>query len=166
MGFFRWLAGSAVGWALLLALALAMEAVALYYQHVLGEPPCVLCIQVRLIVLGLAVVALLELFLKDVRGARLAGELGVLGLSGALGWKAWELLATERGWRLGDCSMDLGLPPWLAVDHWLPWMFRPEVPCGYTPVLPGGFTMAEVLPAIAGVLIFAAAAAFVADLAD
>ncbi|RMG31811.1 MAG: disulfide bond formation protein B [Gammaproteobacteria bacterium] len=164
--FFARLADSFLGWALLLSLALAMEGIAFYYQHVLGELPCVLCIHVRLLVLGLGLVALVELFLHRVRGARLLGELAVLGLGAALGWRAWQLLATERGWTVGECSMDLGLPPWLALDRWWPGFFRPEVPCGYTPVLPGGFTMAEVLPAIAAVLLFVAAAALLGEFAE
>jgi len=166
MRFFRELAYGAFLWGFLLVLALAMEGIALYYQHGLGEPPCVLCIHVRLIVLGIGVVALLELLWREHGAVRRFGELTLLGLSGLLAWRGWELLAIERGWRLGDCSMDLGLPAWLAVDRWLPWLFRAEVPCGYTPVLPGGFTMAEVLPALAGGLIFLSAAMLVADLAE
>ena len=166
MRFFHRLALSAGAWGLLLLLAVGMEAVALYYQHILGEPPCVLCIQVRLIVLGLAAVALVELFARPLRTLRLAGELAGLVLAALLGWKAWQLLAVERGWTVGECGMALGLPDWLAVDRWLPWLFRPEVPCGYTPVLPGGFTMAEVLPALSGLLIFGFGAMLLADLAE
>ncbi|MDQ1363679.1 MAG: protein dithiol:quinone oxidoreductase, partial [Pseudomonadota bacterium] len=49
-------------WVLLLVLSLLLEGVALYFQHILNEWPCVLCIQVRLLLLALitlSVVALL-----------------------------------------------------------------------------------------------------------
>ncbi|MDH5485720.1 MAG: disulfide bond formation protein B, partial [Gammaproteobacteria bacterium] len=53
----------------------------------------------------------------------------------------------------GDCGFDTGLPAWFAVDQWLPWMFRVETSCGYTPELMFGITMAEALLVFSGVLL-------------
>ena len=50
-------------WLALALTGLASEAVALFYQHALDEMPCVLCIQVRLWVMALIIVALLVLLL-------------------------------------------------------------------------------------------------------
>jgi len=66
--------------------------------------------------------------------------------------RSWELLGTERGFIMGSCSFDLGLPNWLAVDQWLPFLFKVETTCGYTPEIALGFSMAEVLLASFGLL--------------
>ena len=47
-----------------------------------------------------------------------------------------------------DCGFDAGLPPWLALEDWLPWLYRVEASCGYTPELLLGITMAEALMAL------------------
>ena len=41
--------------------------------------------------------------------------------------------------------MTLGMPAWIAVDSWFPWLFEIHEPCGYTPYIVGKFSMAEVL---------------------
>jgi disulfide bond formation protein DsbB len=138
-------AGSRWYWLALLALGLALEATALYYQYVLDYGPCVLCIHVRILVLGLVLVALLTLAVRGSRGGRVAAHLVVTLLLAGLVQRAWLLLGIERGFIEGECSFDLGLPPWLPLDHWLPVLFRVHEACGYTPALPLGFTMAELL---------------------
>mgnify|MGYP002064183637 CR=1 FL=1 len=55
------------------------------------------------------------------------------------------LLGIERGFVEGECGFDLGLPSWLPLDQWFPAMFQVHTTCGYTPLLPLGFSMAEVL---------------------
>ena len=41
--------------------------------------------------------------------------------------------------------MTLGLPEWIALDRWLPWLFEIHEPCGYTPYIVAKISMAEVL---------------------
>lgn len=68
--------------------------------------------------------------------------------------RSYMLLGTERGFVFGDCGFTLGLPAWLAVEQWLPWLYRVESSCGYTPELVLGITMAEALMAMsAGLLL-------------
>jgi disulfide bond formation protein DsbB len=45
------------------------------------------------------------------------------------------------------------LPDWLPLDQWLPPLFQVHEACGYTPSLPVGFTMAEVLLPLSAVLL-------------
>lgn len=60
-------------------------------------------------------------------------------------YTSYQLLGTERGFIAGACNFDLGLPDWFAVEQWIPWLFRVETSCGYTPEVAFGITMAEAL---------------------
>ena len=132
-------------WLALLVLGLALEATALYFQYAMDYPPCALCIHVRILVLGLILVALFALVVHRTRTGRLAAHLVTTLVLAALTQRAWLLLGIERGFVEGECSFDLGLPSWLPLDHWFPVMFQVQTTCGYTPPLPLGFSMAEAL---------------------
>ncbi len=138
-------------WLFLLALGLLLEAVALYYQYGLDEWPCVLCIHVRIGVLLMLLVAALGLLSPGVAGRRLALLLN-LPVQAWLAERSWQLLAVERGWTFGECDMLLGTPDWLPLDRWFPLVFEVKTACGYTPLLPGGITMAEALMGLFGLL--------------
>ncbi len=127
-------------WLFLLLLGLGLEATALYYQYGLDEPPCVLCIHVRIGVLLMMLAALIGLL----GAGRLAHLLNLL-VQAWLIERSWQLLAIERGWSFGECDMLLGTPDWLPLDRWFPLIFEVKTACGYTPLLPGGVSMAEAL---------------------
>jgi len=127
-------------WLLLLLLGLGLEATALYYQYGLDEPPCVLCIHVRIGVLLMMLAALIGLL-----GAGRQAHLLNLPVQAWLIERSWQLLAIERGWSFGECDMLLGTPDWLPLDRWFPLIFEVKTACGYTPLLPGGVSMAEAL---------------------
>ena len=55
----------------------------------------------------------------------------------------------------GNCGVDLGLPAWFKIDQWLPWLYRVETSCGYTPFIAFKITMAETLMVLS-VLVFIA----------
>jgi disulfide bond formation protein DsbB len=130
-------------WLGLLLLGLSMEGVALFYQYRLDYAPCVLCIHVRIWVLGLIVVAGIALWLRR-NPSGLAALHGLIALSmGGMLERSWQLLGTERGWIFGSCNMDAGLPAWFALDRWFPAVFEVKDACGYTPELLFGVTMAE-----------------------
>ena len=131
-------------WLALVALGLSFIAVALYYQYGLEELPCVMCIQVRIWMLGLTLVAFNAFVLNNRWISRIAHILTVLIAVGLLD-RAYQLLGTERGFVFGDCGFDLGLPSWLPLDTWIPELFRVHASCGYTPELFFGITMAEAL---------------------
>jgi disulfide bond formation protein DsbB len=142
-----------VYWLAILALGLALESAALYYQYVLDYGPCILCIHIRLWIAGLMLVSLLALAGRG-RPAmvRVCHVLTVVMAAGFLE-RSWMSLGVERGTVIGECNMDLGLPEWFAVDRWLPAVFEPWEACGYTPYLLFGVTMAEALVAISAVLV-------------
>ena len=132
-------------WFSLAVFALFLEGAALVYQYVLGYLPCVICIHVRLLVAGCFMVWLVSGFTCHSSWARRIAMFLSLLLSAALAERSWQLLATENGWTVGSCEMTLGMPAWMAVDQWWPWMFEIHEPCGYTPYIIAKISMAEVL---------------------
>lgn len=151
------IAHSARYWIALIVLGIIQEAFALYYQYVLDYAPCVLCIHVRLLVLGIIVVAIAALLLRKLAWtAVIAHAITSLCLAVLLE-RSWQLYATEHGMTMGACDFDLGFPAWLAFDRWLPFMFEVQASCGYTPVLPFGITMAEALLVMSSILFLVSA---------
>lgn len=151
-------------WWLMLVLGAAMIGIALFYQYVFEEWPCVLCIHVRLLFLALMVVSLLALILFRFGKMRVWMHVWVAVISLAMINRAWVLLATERGWLEGECSISLGLPAWFALDQWLPSVFSAWTTCGYTPVIALGITMAELIMLFAISLFISAMTLIVATL--
>ena len=150
-------------WILLIILGISLEGGALYYQYVLDELPCVLCIHVRIWVLGFVALAVLAL-LFDInqwfnRGFHLINTIIMVGLVE----RSWQTLAVERGWVFGECDMESGLPSWFALDKWFPAVFEVQAACGYTPLILFNITMAEVLMLVSSGLLLVSLALLVAS---
>jgi disulfide bond formation protein DsbB len=149
---FAKLARSNVYWLAMIVGALALEGVALYYQYALDEYPCVLCIHVRIWVAALVVAGALGLWLKRSRGGLVAANVASLVVAIGFAERSWRTLAVERHWiEELSCTMDAGLPPWFALDHWFPAVFGVQAACGFTPLVAFNVTMAEALMAISAV---------------
>lgn len=126
---------------------------ALFYQHILEELPCVVCIQIRLWISWLVIIALMGFFMKQVRLFNIIAQLGLVVGAIGLAERSYLLLGTEKGFIFGGCGFNLGLPAWFAVEQWLPWIYKVEASCGYTPEIVFGITMAEVLMVLSVVLV-------------
>ena len=139
------LARGKIWWIFLLLLGISMIGIALVYQHMLSEWPCVLCIQVRILFLLISLLGGIALLIHRLN--RIIPVMhGLVALTSiVLLNRSWILLTTERGWSEGACSIDLGMPAWFAIDQWLPNIFAAWTTCGYTPVIALGVTMAEAL---------------------
>ncbi|MCU7939016.1 MAG: disulfide bond formation protein B [gamma proteobacterium symbiont of Bathyaustriella thionipta] len=132
-------------WLSLILLGLTFESIALYYQYVLGYLPCVLCIHIRVWVLALITLSILALyFIRLKRGALLMQFLLTI-ISAGLLERTYQLIGVEQGFITGSCAMDSGLPGYFALDKWFPLVFEVQEPCGYTPEVLFGITMAEAL---------------------
>jgi len=140
-------------WILLIFFGLSLEGAALYYQYVLDEWPCVLCIHIRIWILGFIVLGVLALLVGSnrwiTRGLHLINSIIMVGLVE----RSWQTLAVERGWVFGDCDMESGLPSWFALDKWFPAIFEVQTACGYTPLIIFNITMAEVLMLVSSSLL-------------
>lgn len=153
-------------WLALIALGVSLEAVALYYQYGLDYLPCMLCIHVRILVLAFTLVAVMAVFVSKFWLLRSLMHALVTGIMALLLERSWNLFGVERGFIEGSCSMASGLPAWLALDNWFPAMFKIWEPCGYTPELVFGITMAEALLVLSTGLLLFSALLTVASLAD
>ncbi len=144
----RWIATLAtrpVAWLTLAAFGLLLQGIALYYQYGLDYGPCVLCIHVRMWLALLIVLSLAGAALCRWRAPRVLLLVGLVAICGALTERAWQLVATERGWVVGSCEMTSGLPEWVPLEAWFPSVFQIQEACGYTPMMPWGLTMGESL---------------------
>ncbi len=154
MSLFKKLGGHNGYWLAMAGGALALEAAALHYQYALNQYPCVLCVHVRIWVAGFIVVGILGLVLKRSRAGLVVANL--LSLATAIGFaeRSWRTLAVERRWiEELACTMDAGLPPWFALDHWFPAVFGVQASCGFTPIVAFNITMAESLMVISAVAV-------------
>jgi len=110
-------------WLLLAFSALALELVALFFQHVMGLQPCVMCIYERCALFGVLA----------------AGLVGAVAPATPLRWAGlaiWIYSAIE-GLRLtwehtmmqlhpspfASCDFAARFPAWLPLDKWLPSVF-------------------------------------------
>jgi disulfide bond formation protein DsbB len=134
-------------WLLYCGIGLALLVTALYFQHVLEELPCVVCIQIRLWITLLILLALAGWFVRASQWVNVI-NLAIFLTAVGLVERSYLLLGTERGFIFSDCGFDLGLPAWFAVEENLPWLYLVETSCGYTPELFFGITMAESLMAM------------------
>ena len=132
-------------WLVFIIGSISLMSIALYYQYFREELPCTMCIQVRLWFTALIIVSFVGLFSRSSRGINTLAQLSVVVIAGGLVERSYQLLGTERGFVFASCGVDLGLPAWFAIEDWLPWVYRVETSCGYTPEVIFGITMAEAL---------------------
>jgi disulfide bond formation protein DsbB len=143
-------------WIALIVLGIVLEAVAVFYQYVLEEPPCILCIHFRLLVVLLIVFSFIGLLLKSSKIGRLTISTALLLVFAGMLERSYQLLGTERGFIHGECAATLNFPNWIAVDKWFPAFFQPWTSCSYTPKIVFNITMAETLTAFSIVMVILA----------
>lgn len=106
---------------------------AMFTQVYWGWEPCVMCVEIRAGLIGMAVA-------MGVAGvvpiAWMRRSLLALGLLSG-GWACkvgGELFALEQGW-VGSfgCSPFARFPTWLPLHEWLPVVFQPQGICGDAP---------------------------------
>ena len=132
-------------WLLTFLVSAASLLGALYYQYYLDWEPCVLCIQIRVIMAGIMLVSGLMLFLARFQLLRLIGFTGQALLAIYLFIKSRALYRIETGLDQAECMFSAGLPEWLNLEAWWPSVFEVRSACGDSPELLMGITMVEAL---------------------
>ena len=152
-------------WLLYIAGSLSLLAAALFFQFVHDEQPCLMCIQVRLLISLLIFVSIAGLLFRHNRVMSIITHLSAVLVFAGLSERSYMLLGTERGFVFADCGFSLGLPSWFAIEEWLPWLYRVETSCGYTPEVIFGITMAEALMVLSVLFLLFSLSVFIASLA-
>ncbi len=136
-------------WWALFALGSGLLAAALYWQYVIGDDPCQVCIQARLWAVALGLLGAVMLLLPESLLTRLTGLILAFTASAGMGERAYYLYEIENFRGDGSCEFTLGMPSWFAVDQWFPALFEVRNICSYTPEIAFGISMAEALIGIA-----------------
>lgn len=143
-------------WLAIAGICFALDAGALFYQHVLEVYPCELCIYVRVWVLAIMLLSLMALVVKHFAPGALIFSLAGLALSIGLAKETYNLLAIEYDFGTGGaCSFFANFPSWAPLDKWLPSMFQVQELCAATPDVLFGISMAEALALASLVLLLA-----------
>jgi disulfide bond formation protein DsbB len=149
----KYIAHSRWYWLIYIIGSISLIAIALYFQYARDELPCVMCIQIRLWFSLLIIVSFIGLLARRIWAINTLVQVSIVLIAVGLVERSYKLLGTERGFWDGHCGFDLGLPAWFAIDKWLPWLFRVETTCSYTPEILFGITMAETLMVMSVVLL-------------
>lgn len=139
-------------WSILLVLSATLELSALYFQYALDYGPCILCVQIRAVLLLVMLLALVALLLP---ASRTLTALLLLPCTLSFAYLCYRVLGIERGWFEGSCTFEPPFPAWVPLHEWLPSVFEPWELCGYTPEILFGITMAETLVGIAALYLMA-----------
>lgn len=121
-------------WFIIGSIALLMNAFALYLQHIVGLEPCVKCIDQRIALYLVSIMAFLTSAIKP------------LGVSfnvfkqftfAALFYASYlsidhYLLTIDPNPFAMSCSLEPNLPSWLPLHHWIPELFSAHGMCGET----------------------------------
>ena len=148
-------------WLMYIIAGISLLATALYFQHSLEELPCVVCIQIRLLISLLIIVSIVGLISRHNKIISRLSHLSVVLIAISFVERCYLLLGTEKGFVFADCGFSLGLPAWFAIEEWLPWLYRIETSCGYTPEIMFGVTMAEALMLLSSSLLLLSLSVFV-----
>lgn len=132
-------------WLFIFILTSASMGVALFYQYAMAWDPCVICIHIRVYMLGLMALSLLMIFLSRFKFIRLLGFIAQSALAIPLFLTCRELYRIEVGLQQAGCMFNAGLPAWFDLEVWLPSIFEVRSACGDSPVLLFDITMAEAL---------------------
>jgi disulfide bond formation protein DsbB len=132
-------------WLAVLIVSSAAILGALYFQYYLAWEPCVLCIQIRVIMAGIMLLSALMLVLFRLPALRLIAFIAQAALAVLLFIKSRAIYRVETGLDQAECMFTAGLPEWFNLEVWWPSVFEVRSACGDSPELLAGITMVEAL---------------------
>lgn len=124
------LTSNRLAWVCLISVGAFLEISALFFQHVMGLHPCVMCIYERIATLGMISAGIIGLINPKNIMLRWAGIL----LWGYSSYQGLRLSIKHVDYLLhpsqfNTCSMSPEFPDWLPLHEWLPWFFNPSADC-------------------------------------
>ena len=130
IAFLRHIACQRWAWGLLAASALFLELCALFFQHILGLHPCVMCIYERIATLGVLTAGLIGM----VNPQKWYLRWSALLLWGFSAFRGLQLALQHVDYQINPspfnvCSPYADFPSWLPLDTWVPWLFFPDGDC-------------------------------------
>lgn len=128
--FFKKLSLNRPAWLLLFLSGFALEGCALYFQHIMGLAPCVMCIYERLALLAIMAAGLLGFIAPKVWVIRWLAL--ILGIFGAV--KGLLLAIKHTDYQLhpapwNQCTFFVDFPPTLPLNKWFPNLFEATGSC-------------------------------------
>ncbi len=116
-------------WALLALSAMSLECTALYFQHVMGLDPCMMCVYERAATFGIIIAGAIVLVNPKNIYFRLAGFLlwAYCAIKGLL--IAIEHVSIQFSTNPFASTCDFFPNFWVPLDNWLPFLFKPTGYC-------------------------------------
>ena len=124
-------------------------AFALYYQYVIGDEPCQVCVHVRIWVVAIWLLSIPFMLFKVPKTIALAALALLLIFTIGFSERSFYLLTVENGIATKSCQFFLDFPVWFALDRWFPCLFEVRALCSVSPDMFWGLSMAQSLVAIA-----------------
>ncbi len=130
IAFIRTLTQNRIAWAILLASTLFLELCGMFFQHVMGLQPCVMCIYQRVAILGIMAGAAIGFinpknFFLRWSGLLLWAYSSVQGLRLALRHTDIQIHPSP----FNTCDLFVSFPQWLPLNKWAPWFFNATGEC-------------------------------------
>ncbi len=130
ISYIRTISGQRAAWLLLAASTMIFEFCGLFFQHVMGLSPCVMCVYERLAFIGILIAAGLALLAPQKPWLRWPALLlwtysAFRGLQLSLKHVSYQLDPSP----FNTCSLFAEFPNWMPLDKWIPWMFNPTGDC-------------------------------------
>lgn len=121
---------SRLSWAILFGFIIFFEACALFFQHVMLLPPCVMCIYERVAMMGIAGAAMIGFCAPQNAVIRWAG----LVAWGYSAYRGLELAMQHVNYQFNPspfatCDLFVTFPDWAPLNKWAPWMFEATGDC-------------------------------------
>ncbi|WP_028022859.1 disulfide bond formation protein DsbB [Enterovibrio calviensis] len=133
LSYFNQISRGRGAWFLLMLSALAFEACALYFQHIMNLAPCVMCIYERVAMVGVLGAGLIGMIAPS---NGLVRWLGLAAWGVSTGW-GLKLSIEHVGYQFPDpndlfgatCDIFVSFPSWAPLNQWVPWMFEASGDC-------------------------------------
>lgn len=128
--FIRNVTQNRIAWGILFGSTLFLELCGLFFQHVMGLQPCVMCIYQRMAILGIMTGSLIGFinphnFMLRWVGMAIWAYSSVEGLRLALRHTDIQLNPSP----FNTCDLFVTFPQWLPLDRWIPSVFNATGDC-------------------------------------